>query len=168
MHFWITILAVAALPASSLAAVPDETRSAAPGIAPPAASIDSLAWLEGSWHGPGLGGDATEVYAAPEAGQITGHFTQTQKGEVAFYELIQIVPVGRSLAYRLRHFNADLTGWEDKTGKPESFPLVAMEKDAVHFDGLTMRRLGPNRIDVWVRIDGKAPREVLFSYTRTR
>ncbi len=168
MHFWISILALAALPASSLAAVPDETRSAVPGVASPNANIDSLAWLEGSWRGPGLGGDAIEVYSAPEAGQITGHFTQTQEGKVAFYELIQIVPVGKSLAYRLRHFNADLTGWEDKTRKPESFALVAIEKDAIHFDGLTMRRLGPNRIDVWVRIDGKAPHEALFSYTRTR
>ena len=168
MHFWTPILALAALSASSVAAVPDQTRSARVGDAPPDARIESLAWLEGSWHGPGLGGDATEVYAAPEAGQITGHFTQTQKGKVAFYELIQIVPVGRSLAYRLRHFNADLTGWEDATRKPESFALVAIEKDAVHFDGLTMRRLGPNRIDVWVRIDGKAPREAPFRYTRTR
>ncbi len=168
MHFWISIFALAALPASSVAAAPDETRSARAGVAPPDARIESLAWLEGSWRGPGLGGDATEVYSAPEAGQITGHFTQTKQGSVSFYELIQIVPVGKSLAYRLRHFNADLSGWEDKTRKPESFALVAIEKDAVHFDGLTMRRLGPNRIDVWVRIDGKAPREALFSYTRTR
>ena len=48
MHFWISILALAALPASSLAAVPDETRSAVPGVASPNANIESLAWLEGS------------------------------------------------------------------------------------------------------------------------
>jgi hypothetical protein len=116
-----------------------------------------------------MGARATEVYSAPQAGRIAGHFLlEDGKGGVAFYELMQIVPRGKSLVYRLRHFNADLTGWEDKTGKAVEFPLVAIEKDAVHFDGLTFRVTGPREMTCWVRIrhgDGSTE-EVPFRYVR--
>lgn len=82
---------------------------------------------------------------------------------------MQIVPAGRSLTYRLRHFNADLTGWEDaKGGKAVDFPLVAVEENAVFFDGLTLRRTSPDAMDVHVRInDGaKGSHEVRFRYRR--
>lgn len=153
-------------------AAPQETRTAAPGSAPPGASIDSLSWLAGTWRGEGYGGPATEVYSAPQAGQISGHFVQEDgKGGVQFYELMQIVPRGRSLVYRLRHFNADLTGWEDaKAGKAVEFPLMAVEGNRNFFDGLTIVREGPDAITVWVRIGktGGKPEEMPFRYRRAK
>ncbi|PAX07577.1 DUF6265 family protein [Sphingomonas lenta] len=157
-----------------LAAAPvaaQETRSLAPGAPSPPATIDQLAWLEGAWTGDGLGAPATEVYSAPQAGQIAGHFVQTDpKGGVMFYELLQIAPRGRSLVYRLRHFNADLTGWEDaKPKKAVEFPLVAIDGDAAYFDGLTLKRTGPDAMTATVRIGGEGgPKEVSFRYRRVR
>ena len=161
------LVVVATMFPAGLAA--QETRSPAAGAKPPVATIAHVAWLAGTWRGEGLGAQATEVYSAPDGGQITGHFTQVKDRRVVFYELMQIVPVGRSLVYRLRHFAPDLTGWEDaKQGKAVEFPLIAIEKDALFFDGMTFRRTGTDTMDVIVRIDGgkKGTHEARFRYRR--
>lgn len=147
-----------------------ETRSLSAGAASPAASVEQLAWLAGTWRGEGLGAVATEVYSSPQAGQIAGHFQlEDGRGGIAFYELMQIVPRAGSLVYRLRHFNPDLTGWEDKTGKAVEFGLVAIEGDKAHFDGLTLHRTGPDSMTVWVRIGKKdgSSEEAPFRYRRS-
>jgi hypothetical protein len=143
------------------------TRAPMAGVSAVPASIDRLAWLAGEWRGPGLGGEAIESYSAPTAGQIAGHFLLAKAGKPVFYELLQIAPAGGSLVYRVRHFAPDLTGWEDATGKAETFALVAIDDDAAYFDGLTLRRVDADRLDVWVRIESKGKtREELFRYRR--
>ena len=98
--------------------------------AAPPATLADVAWLQGSWEGEGIeGAPALEAYAPAAGGQMVGHFRQLNKdGTVMFYELITIVEEGGSLAYRLKHFNADLTGWEEK-GKVVSFPLIDRKPD---------------------------------------
>lgn len=138
--------------------------------APPSASIAQLDWLAGSWVGTGMGADVTETYSAALGGRISGHFVMADgKGGVAFTELVDYLPVGQSLAYRVRHFNADMTGWEDKTGKPVQFALVAVEKDRWFFDGMTLEPTGPDALTMWVRIteQGKTE-EVPFRFVRAR
>ena len=145
-----------------------ETRSL-DGKASPPASIDQLAWLAGSWVGTGMGAAVTETYSAPLGGRITGHFVMTTaKGGTAFTELVDYVRLDDSLAYRVRHFNPDMTGWEDKSGKPVVFPLVAIDGDKWFFDGMTIARTGPDTLTMWVRIgDGGKAREMPFRLTRT-
>ena len=48
--------------------------------------------------------------------------------------------------------------------------LVAVEKDAWYFDGLTVRRDGPDGMVGAVRIDSKEgpPREAVFKYRRVK
>ena len=150
------------------------TRGATPGAEAPAATVSQLGWLiGGTWTGKGIkGAPASETYSPIQGGGIAGHFIQADdKGGIAFYELIQIVPRGQSLAYRLRHFNADLTGWEDaRGGKAVEFPLVAIERDAAHFDGLSIVRTGPDAMTVTVRVGHKdgTSSELAFPYTRKR
>lgn len=145
-------------------------RSAQPGAAHAAARISDLAWLAGSWTGVAMGGEITETYSAPLGGRITGHFVLGDgKGGVAFSELVDYVAQGNSLAYRVRHFNPDMTGWEDKTGKPVVFPLVAVEKDRWYFDGMTLERTGPDALTMWVRIgEGGEAKDTPFRMTRRR
>lgn len=140
------------------------------GDASPAASIDSLAWLAGSWVGTGMGSDVTETYSAPLGGRITGHFAMADgKGGIAFTELVDYVPVGRSIAYRVRHFDPDMTGWEDSTRKPVMFPLVAVEKNRWFFDGMTVERMAADAMTMWVRITKNGnTTEVPFRFTRRR
>jgi hypothetical protein len=150
-------------------AAAQNTRSLGGGVSPPA-SVEQLSWLAGSWVGTGMGAEVTETYSAPLGGRITGHFAMADgKGGVVFTELVDYAPLGPSLAYRVRHFNPDMSGWEDKTGKPVVFPLVAIETDRWFFDGMTLERTGADALTMWVRISDKgAAREVPFRLTRRR
>lgn len=157
------------LTASALPAAAQHTRTLGTATPPPA-SIDELGWLAGSWVGTGMGQPVTETYSASLGGRISGHFAMADgKGGIVFTEIVDYVPDGPSLAYRVRHFNPDLSGWEDKTGKPVIFRLVAVERDRWFFDGMTLERTGPDALTLWVRI-GKADatREEAFRLTRQR
>jgi hypothetical protein len=150
-------------------AAAQETRTMKAGAQAPPARLEDLAWLQGAWEGPGISGPATEVYSGPAGGQIVGHFRQLRGDGIWFYEIMTIVQAGASLEYRLKHFNHDLTGWEEKT-QVVTFPLVAIEKEAWYFDGLTIRRDGPDGMVGAVRIDSKdgPPREAVFRYRRVK
>ena len=163
-HVLLLMLAAIATPASA-----QETRQLPPGGVSPPATIDQLGWLAGEWRGDGIDAPATEVYSQALGGQIAGHFVQMDKqGGVAFQELVQIFPRGGSLVYRVRHFNADFTGWEDKSGRFVEFPLVALEPNAAYFAGLTVRRDGDKLVStVVIRENGKAE-EISFRYTRVK
>lgn len=146
-----------------------ETRSAVPGAKPPPAKAADLAWLAGTWEGQGISGFAREVYFPPAGGQLAGHFTQMRADGIWFYEILSIAELAGSLEYRLKHFNADLTGWEEKA-EVQRFPLVAVERDAWYFNGLTIRRDGPNGMVAAVKVgekDGSA-KEYVFRYQRKK
>ena len=78
-----------------------------------------------------------------------------------------IAEVGNSIEYRVKHFNPDMTGWEEKAHFIR-FPLVAVEEDAWYFDGLTIRRTGPDTADHVVRIKRKdgSEGEAVLKYWR--
>ena len=79
---------------------------------------------------------------------------------------MQIAEVDGSLVYRLKHFSGELTGWEEKD-ELVSFPLVAIEENAVWFDGLTVRREGDTLISaVLVGQSDGSTRELVFRYRR--
>ena len=160
------MLSAVVVPPGALAG---ETRSAPPGYVGPAATVDELGWLVGEWVGEGISGAAREVYSAPMGGAIAGHFVQLGPNGVAFYEFVTIAPDGPSLAYRIKHFNADMTGWEEKA-EVRSFKLGAREGDAWYFDGLTLRRDGPDGLvsAVTVQAQDGTQREYVFRYRRVR
>lgn len=137
--------------------------------AAPPAKLADLSWLAGSWEGEGIeGAPALEGYAPAAGGQMVGHFRQLNKdGSVMFYEIITIVQDGNSLAYRLKHFNADLTGWEEKD-KVVVFPLSAVGKQRWDFSGLAYERTGPNAMtaSVIVHGDGGKDETLVFRFRR--
>ncbi|MDP8913721.1 MAG: DUF6265 family protein, partial [Pseudomonadota bacterium] len=141
---------------------------AQPGSPPPRAQIADLSWLAGAWEGEGITGPAREVYSPPMGGQIIGHFIQTRGNGIWFSEILSIAEANGSLEYRLKHFNADLTGWEERA-EVRRFPLVAVEGDAWFLDGLTILRNGSDGMVGAVRIDNGngTSREVVFRYRRT-
>ena len=92
---------------------------------------------------------------SPPAGNaMIGHFSMVGKEGPSFYELVQIREEAGSLVYRVKHFQPDLIGWEEKE-KSVTFPLVAIEKDAIYFDGLTIARTGPDEVTHWIRLKNK-------------
>ncbi len=158
-------LALAASPAGA----EQQTKVRAPGTSSPAAKVADLGWLVGEWTGEGFGSVLHETYSAPVGGQMPGHFYAAKNGKADFYEFVMIAEVGSSIEYRVRHFNPDMTAWEDKDHFV-TFPLVAAEQDNWYFDGLTIRRTGPDSAEHIVRIrhkDGKTD-EAVLRYRRVK
>ena len=135
------------------------------------AELADLQWLEGAWEGEGINGAlATEVYSAPAGGQMVGHFRQLDTdGSVLFYELITISQVGDTIEYRLKHFDADLTGWETQK-QVRRFPLLSKNQDSWNFYGLIIKREAADRMSITVRVrqDDGSNESLLFRYRRLR
>ena len=164
----ILALISAALVAVSGQSLAADVRRLEAGDESPAASIEQLAWLAGHWEGEGLGGRSFETVSPPTAGQMVGHFQQVVDGRVQFYEFYQFAPHGRSLLLRIKHFNADMSGWEERT-ESEDFPLVAIEDGAAYFDGVTFRKTGADTLESIVRVSrGGVDDEIRFTFRRVR
>ncbi len=131
------------------------------------ATVEDAAWIAGSWKGDALGGVAEETWSAPSGGTMLGMFKLTKDGETVFSEIMSIVPMENSIAMVLKHFNADMTGWEEKD-EYESFPLLKITPDALYFDGLTIRKKGSKKITVYVSATGEGGKlsELKFAYTK--
>lgn len=138
------------------------------GASSPPAAISDVAWLAGHWVAAALGGEAEEIWSAPKAGSMMGMYRLVRNGKVAFYELQTLVQENGSLVLRLKHFNADLTGWEEKQ-KTVDFRLVSMGEGVLQFEGMTFQREGDTKLTVYLAIkrkDGTVFEEA-FRYART-
>lgn len=164
MRFLIAVLCAAMIAAPVQADEASiEIKTLAEGASSPPASIDDVAWLVGHWKGAGLGGQSEEFFAPPLDGQMIGAFRQTKPdGSIMFYEFYQLLETGGSLALRIKHFNADFTGWEEKDDYV-AFPLVAAEENAVYFDGLTFKMTGPDELRSAVVVDEGKVLEFVYS-----
>lgn len=135
----------------------------------PHATMSDVEWLAGHWVGPALGGEAEEIWSPPKAGAMMGMYRLVRDGKVVFYELLTLVQEGGSLVLRLKHFNPDLTGWEEKQ-KTVDFRLVACGEGIVQFEGMSFHREGDAKLTVYLALEGKdgALHEEAFRYARAR
>lgn len=138
--------------------------------APPArpVSIDDAAWLAGHWVGEGLGGQVEETWSPPQAGQMVGHFRLVRAGAPVFYELMLIDVQEGGLRLRVKHFNPDFTGWEER-GAWHAFTPRSAAPDDLRFDGLRYERVGET-MTATVRIQqerASRPENVVFRFRRT-
>lgn len=152
------------LPILLLTAVPAAAQEA-----PPSATIGEMAWLEGRWEGEGIGGmRAIESWLPAFGTTMVGTFVQADDaGGIMFSEHMYLTEEQGSLVLRLKHFNPDLTGWEE-AAEMETFPLQALEHCHARFAGLSMRCTGDNGLAITVAVrqaDG-AVGELVFNFTR--
>lgn len=127
-------------------------------------SIESLRWLAGHWIGQGFGGTCEEVWSPPSAGTMVGTFKLYGPGGISFYELMTIAPdtTGR-LTLKVKHFNSDLTGWEERD-KFAEFPLTTASFSVAQFGGLKYEKLAADGLRITVTIshkDGTTSEEVI-------
>ena len=113
-------------------------------------NVSDLHWLEGFWTGTGFGGECEEVWMPAVDGNMIGTFRFWSEGKLVFSEFMNIVQEGETFSLKLKHFNADLSPWEEKD-KWTTFRLVEVGEDAVYFHGLTMKREG-NEINLWLAL----------------
>lgn len=156
------LVAMMAVPVSA-----QDVRSLGDATSPPA-NVEQLDWLVGQWEGEGFGGRSQEAWLPSTGDMMTGIFVQSGDHGMQFSELIYIVPRDGSLVIRLKHFNADFSGWEDDSAEsPVEFPLVAIEDDAAYFSGLTYELVAPDRLEIHLRLSqGGETRIETFRFTR--
>lgn len=162
-----SLFAVGHVPAAAQQPLTEGTLALDEDAISPPATIEQVAWIAGHWRGEGLGGLNEEVWAPPLAGTMTGMYKLVRDGVVAFYEILTIAEDHGSLVLRIKHFNPDLTGWEEKD-EVVSFRLVRLEDGIAWFDGLTFRQLGADELRVHLAVGRGTgpPREVVFDYRR--
>ncbi|GLQ21004.1 DUF6265 family protein [Algimonas porphyrae] len=124
--------------------------------------------LEGCWHGTGMGGVVSECWLVADNGRADGMFLMRQKDAPTFAEIITIDAFDDGVEMRLKHVNADMTGWEEKD-KYTRFRFLSAEADRLNFKGLSLIFVGDDRLETELMMtfgDGE-PRMVPFSFTRT-
>jgi hypothetical protein len=113
--------------------------------------LDEMAWLAGRWVGEGLGGELEETWAPPAGGQMVGHFRLLREGRPVFYEIMLMDEVEDGVRMRVKHFDPGFVGWEEKDAWVEFEPRRA-SAEAIAFDGLSIRRIGPDEITIRIMI----------------
>ena len=125
--------------------------------------IEQLDWLVGHWEGEGFGGVCEEVWSPASAGTMVGTFKLSIEGSVKFYELMTIAPDSAGLLLRVKHFNPELVGWEEKD-KSAEFRFTDASDNSVQFDGLKYTLIEPDKLTIAVTIshkDGSTSEELI-------
>ncbi|MFD0762249.1 DUF6265 family protein [Lutibacter aestuarii] len=132
----------------------------------PKATLKQVSWIAGYWQGKALGGLTEEVWTAPMGDSMMGSFKLVVDNKVKFYELCTISELNETLILRIKHFDNDLKGWEEKEVS-ENFRLVKIENNKVYFDGLTFEKVGENKLNIYVVFEKSngLKEEIKFSYT---
>jgi len=132
----------------------------------PNASLNRVAWLEGSWRGEALGGEAEEIWSPPLGGSMMFSFKLVHDGTVSFYEFGHIREKDSTLVLQLKHFNGNLTGWETQK-ETVDFKLVKLENEKVYFEGLTLEKMDGDKMRVSVVVSEKEKsKELVFNYRK--
>jgi hypothetical protein len=144
----------------------EHTVKLSPGEKPAPAKIADMKWLAGHWVGEAFGGTTEELWADPVGGTMAGLYRLHKEGKTIFYEILTVSEKDGSLVMRLKHFNPDLTGWEEKN-EVQSFSLVAKRDGALQFEGMSFHPQG-DQLTVHLAIEhkDKPVEEVTFKYRR--
>lgn len=168
MRVGFALIALAATMLGSPSAA-QYTRVAPDGHIPPPATLATAEWLVGDWGGTGIeGAEAAESWLPPSAGTMVGIFVQEKPdGSLMFTEHMYLAEDAGSLVLKLKHFNPDLTGWEEKDGMVR-FRFLAAEPCALYFSALTYRCEGKDGLLVAVRVksEGAEVKELVFRFKR--
>jgi hypothetical protein len=137
---------------------PDEE----PGIG----SLENLAWLQGYWVGTGLGGEVDELWLPVMDNSMIGTFRLKMDSTLIFSEYMVIEEVDEKLILKLKHFNKDLSPWEEKDQWTE-FKFIKSEGQTAWFSGLTYQRVG-DTLNVYLRLTQNGQSRIeTFSFLKT-
>jgi hypothetical protein len=166
-RFWIASLAaLICAPVGAVDKVTERTWKLSAGEKSPPATLADMSWLTGHWVGEAFGGKTEELWTAAAGPNMAGMYRLVKGHKTIFYELMNVTELNGSLVFRLKHFNEDLTGWEEKN-EVRSFPLVAKRDGAMHFEGMSFHPDG-DKLTVYLAVehDDKKIEEVTFTYRR--
>lgn len=85
-----------------------------------------LTWFTGNWRARRDDKYYEEDWSRLEAGTMIAMFRSVKDNQVRFYEFQVISQIGEHVHLRIKHFSADLIGWEERD-KFVDFLLVHLE-----------------------------------------
>jgi hypothetical protein len=132
-------------------------------VAQSATSVSDLSWMAGHWRGEAFGGVCEEVWSPEFGGSMVGTFKLVSDGKVNFYEIMTLTPDSTGPVLNVKHFNPDLTGWEEKE-EVMNFSFVRAGEHEAIFSGLTYERIGDDSLRITVSVkgaDGSARQEII-------
>lgn len=137
------------------------------GMTSPEANLKNIEWLVGHWKGEAFGGIAEEIWSPPLGGVMMFSFRLVADKAISFYEFGHILETNGTLILQLKHFNADLSGWEERE-ETIDFKLVKVEENRLYFNEFTIERISDNEINMYVEVGEKdgTSNEVKFNYHR--
>ena len=137
-------------------------------VGSPNASIDQVSWISGHWQGEAFGGIAEEIWSEPMGGSMMFVFRLVSEGKVGFYEAGGILEQDGSLVLRLKHFDDQFHGWEEKD-ETVDFRLIKLDGNRAYFDGFTIEKISEDEINMYVLIGHEGEEEeVKFNYHRVK
>lgn len=108
---------------------------------PGKASLADIDWMVGYWSGTGLGGHCDEVWLPAVDNCMTGTFRLQREGRIVFTEYLMMYEEDETLTLKVKHFNRDLSPWEEKDEWAD-FRLIKLEGQTAWFNGLVLHREG--------------------------
>ena len=154
LYVLMSFFGLVSLSASAEEMLTQHTMKAAEGSQAAVAEISDFAWLQGQWKGEGLGARCDETWSAPAGGCMVGTFRMVQDDKLVFSEFFMLTKVDQGIVLRLKHFNPDMTGWEEK-GKSVDFPLIKVEGKTAWFGGLTYQVQDDGSLKAYVAMKKK-------------
>jgi hypothetical protein len=133
----------------------------------PKATLADASFIEGHWKGEAFGGTTEEIWTSALGDAMLFSFRLVVDGKVSFYEIGHILQKEDSLILQLKHFGADLKGWEEKD-ETQDFRLIKKEKNKLYFDGLTYEKVSTTEMNahvVMVNTDGSKS-EITFNFKK--
>lgn len=115
-------------------------------------TLEKFDWLVGHWRGNGLGGDCEETWLPATGGSMLGTFKFMNDDKVNFFEIMTITIDSIGPALRVKHFNADMTGWEDKADMV-TFRYDSTAANQIFFGGV--RFLRPSKDSLLITVNFK-------------
>ncbi len=140
-----------------------------PGNQSPPATINDVSWINGHWSGEALGGIVEEIWSPPSGGSMMCAFKLVKNDKVQFYEICTISEENGSLILRIKHFNPDLKGWEEKD-ETVDFPLVSITDTRINFSGFTFESVSENELTLYVLVSQEPghEKEMTFHYRKKK
>jgi len=116
--------------------------------------VDQLNWMVGNWAAEKWGGIAEEYWTTSSGNSIIGMFRLVVDDELQFTEHFILCEEEGKPLLKLRHFNADFTGWEEKD-EYLTFPFVEMGERFLQLDGIRYELLDSDQLRVTLKIMNK-------------
>lgn len=111
--------------------------------------VNRFKLLEGHWTGEGLGGQCDEYWSPMKDSLMIGLFRFIENEKTVFTEFMYLMHDSSGWLLRVKHFNPDFTGWEEKN-KSVNFRLVRTDENRLLFNGLTFEAPDENTLRIYL------------------